>query len=388
MRATKSALILTAALVLLGGCRPKDDGTITSTGTIEMTAIAISARTGGTIHRIPIEEGQPVQAGQLLAELDHAEIDAQLASARAALDVARLRESQARTSYQLTREQLTAQTRQAEANQEAAHQRALMVAGGARAQELEIARNGADQAQAQLDLAAKNLQRQQALLTQGLIPQAQFDQALAQKQVAEAGYQSAVNHLRLVQAGSRQEEIAIAESQDRQAQAGLELARANEKQIQLCHDEIALAAAQARQAEAAVSLLETQLAQCRILAPAAGIIAVRAAEPGENVGPGATLFSLLDIKRPWLKVFLPLTQVERVSVGDRVRVTLDAFPGRSFPGRVTYIASEAEFTPRNFQTKEERIKQVFAVKILVLERTGLLKSGMPADAVILPARVR
>ena len=79
-----------------------------------------------------------------------------------------------------------------------------------------------------------------------------------------------------------------------------------------------------------------------------------------------------------------MTQVERVKVGNRVRITLDAFPKRIFMGRVVQIATEAEFTPRNFQTKEERVKQVFAVKIEVGNEHGLLKAGMPADAVIVP----
>lgn len=374
--------ILAMAVAVLGGCRPKEGATIACTGTIEMTSVTVAVKAGGTVQRVLVEEGQAVKAGLLLAELDHDDLDAQLASAEAALEAAQVRVRQSRTNYQLAREQSAAQTQQAEAGVETASQRLRLTETGARRQELEMAQTAVDQARIQLDLARKNRARQQALFDEQLIAQAQLDQAVSQEELAEAQYQSAVSRLSLVQAGAREEEIAIAASQDRQASAGLSLARSGEKTVNLRLDEIALAEAQVRQAAAAVDLLRVLLAQRRILAPVDGLIASQLVQAGETIVPGAGLFSLLDVNRPWLKVFLPLTQVERVKVGERVRITLDAFPHKVFLGKVVQIATEAEFTPRNFQTKEERVKQVFAVKIAVSNQDGLLKAGMPADAVI------
>ncbi len=382
----RAELLFVGAMVAIvaSGCRTPDRAGIASTGTIEMTTITVSAKAGGTIQRVLAEEGQPVKAGQLMAELDHEDLDAQIASAEAALEAARVHVDQARTNYELTREQLAAQTQQAAAGAEAATQRLRLAESGARRQELEMAQTAVDQGKTQLDLARKNLERQQALFDQQLIAQAQLDQAISQEQVAMAQYQAAISRLSLVQAGAREEEIAIAASQDKQAMAGLTLARSNERQVDLRRDEIALASAQVKQATAALDLLRVLSGQRTILAPADCLVTSQLVQPGETVTPGAGLFTLMDTKRPWLKVYLPLTQVERVRVGDRVRITLDAFPKRVFSGRVVQIATEAEFTPRNFQTKEERVKQVFAIKIAVTNGQGILKAGMPADAVIYP----
>lgn len=374
--------ILFGAL-LLTGCNEKSTKTITSTGTIEMTEINLSARTAGTLDRILVEEGQSVKAGDLLAELDSKLLEDQLASAQAALDSAIIRERQARVNLQMTQEQSTAQTKQALANRQAANQSLKRAQNGARQQELSMAQNAVNQAKAQLDLATKTWQRQMNLYSEGLISQAQLDQATSQKLVAEAQYQTASNNLSLVQTGVREEELAIARSQDQSALAGVDLAQSNGRLVQLRREEISLSSATIKQAQAAIAQLLTQRSYCKIIAPTAGVISSQLAELGENVAGGANIFTMLDTKRPWLKVYLPLTQVERVRVGDKVKVTLDAFPKRVFSGSVIQIASQAEFTPRNFQTKEERIKQVFAVKIRLNNTSGLLKAGMPADAEIL-----
>lgn len=379
--------LLAAALLLCGafiqtGCSKRPSKTIVSTGTIEMTEIQLSARTGGTLERILVKEGQTVNVGELLAELDYRLLDNQMASAQAALDAAVIRERQAKINLTMAQEQSAAQTRQAIAQHQAASESLKRAKSGARQQELAMAQNALDQAKAQYDLAAKTWQRQLTLYNDGLIPQAQLDQATSQKLVAEAQYQTAFNNHSLIQAGAREEEIAMARSQDESALAGVDLALSNKRLVQLRKDEIELSSAATRQAHASLTLLHTQRSYCQIKAPTAGIIANQHAQTGENVAAGANIFTLLDTERPWLKVYLSLTQVQRVRIGDRVQVILDAFPNQTFTGHVIQIANQAEFTPRNFQTKEERVKQVFAVKIGLNNSSGLLKAGMPADAEI------
>ncbi|HEX2952561.1 MAG TPA: efflux RND transporter periplasmic adaptor subunit [Bacillota bacterium] len=368
--------------LILTGCREKAGNSITSTGTIEMTEINISTRIGGTLDKILVDEGQPIKAGQLLAELDHQELNDQLASAQAAFDAAVIKERQSQVNLKLTQDQYQAQTKQALANKEAAKQQTKMTLNGARRQELEMAKSAVNQAKAQLDLANKTYRRQLNLFNEGLIAQAQLDQTLSQKLVAEAQYKSASDNLSLVEAGARDESIAIAKSQEKSATAGVDLAQSNERLVQLRREEIALASSSIKQAQASIALLKTQLSHCFIKAPTEGVISTKLTELGENVSVGTNILTMLDMKRPWLKVYLPLTEVERVRVGDRVKVKIDAFPNRTFYGRVSQIASEAEFTPRNFQTKDERIKQVFAVKIRLDNSSRLLKAGMPADAEI------
>jgi HlyD family secretion protein len=148
-------------------------------------------------------------------------------------------------------------------------------------------------------------------------------------------------------------------------------------------EEVAIAGAQVRQAEAALASVEVQLDKLNLTAPRAGVITERPANPGELANPGATLMNLGDLDQVTLTVFIPETQIGRVRVGQTARVEVDAYPGETFEGSVAFIAPEAEFTPKNVQTEEERVNLVFAVKITLDNPGHRLKPGMPADAQII-----
>ena len=128
--------------------------------------------------------------------------------------------------------------------------------------------------------------------------------------------------------------------------------------------------------------LAKAVADSTIVAPAGGIVTHKAAEAGEMVFAGATVVTLAELDSVYVMIYLTEGDVGRVRLGDAADVEIDAFPGRPFPGRVTYISPEAEFTPKNVQTKEDRVKLVFGVKIEIENREGLLKPGLPADAAI------
>jgi HlyD family secretion protein len=147
-------------------------------------------------------------------------------------------------------------------------------------------------------------------------------------------------------------------------------------------EEVAIAQAQVQQAKAALTRVEVQLDKLKLSAPRDGIITDRPANPGELATPGATLMNLGDLDQVTLTVFIPETQIGRVHVGQVSRVSVDAYPGETFEGSVTFIAPEAEFTPKNVQTEEERVNLVFAVKISLENPDHRLKPGMPADAEI------
>jgi HlyD family secretion protein len=148
-------------------------------------------------------------------------------------------------------------------------------------------------------------------------------------------------------------------------------------------EEVAIAQAQVQQAEAALARLQVQLDQMTLTAPRDGIVTERPANPGELAAPGATLMNLGDLDRLTLTVFIPETQIGRVRVGHAARVTVDAYSNETFEGTVTFISMEAEFTPKNVQTKEERVNLVFVVKISLDNPDHRLKLGMPADAEII-----
>ena len=147
-------------------------------------------------------------------------------------------------------------------------------------------------------------------------------------------------------------------------------------------EELAVAEALVDQARSAISALETQIEKMTLHSPIAGIVTSRSAHEGEAAIAGATLLSVANLDEVKLTVYIPEDELGRVYLGQQVEVQVDSFPGRVFTGTVCYISQQAEFTPRNVQTEEERVNMVFAVRVRLPNQDHLLKPGMPADAVI------
>jgi len=210
---------------------------------------------------------------------------------------------------------------------------------------------GVNSAQAALDGAKDSLAVLQAQLANPHTLQAQVDAAYAQYEAAQAAVAQAQAALDALRAGASEEQIAVAE-------------------------------AAVDQAWAAVEPLRVRFAKMTIRAPISGVVLERPVHEGEVVMTGGTLYTLADLDEVTLTIYVPETDLGRVRLGQEVLVTVDTFPGRIFKGEITYIASEAEFTPKNIQTKEERVNMVFAVKVRIPNPDHALKPGMPADAVI------
>jgi multidrug resistance efflux pump len=204
-------------------------------------------------------------------------------------------------------------------------------------------------------------------------------------QAARDGAQATLSHLYGVAADPQAAaaQVDAARSAYAAAQAGLEMAQAGLETLEAgaTEEELALARAQVAGAEAALATLETQRARMRLTAPRSGVVAERLVAPGELVVPGVPLLTIADLSRLTLTVYVPVDELGRVRVGQGVAVRVDAFPGRTFEGRVARVADEAEFTPSATQTEAERVHLVFAVEVRLPNPEGALKPGMPADAV-------
>jgi HlyD family secretion protein len=148
-------------------------------------------------------------------------------------------------------------------------------------------------------------------------------------------------------------------------------------------EEASVAESQVEQAEAALATLQVQLGKMTLLAPRTGVVLERMVNVGEIAPPNFSLLTIVDLDEVTLTVYVPENQIGLVKVGQEVRVKVDSYPERTFDAQVIHIASRAEFTPKNVQTKEERVSTVFAVKIRIPNPDGALKPGMPADAEIL-----
>ncbi|HUV03909.1 MAG TPA: efflux RND transporter periplasmic adaptor subunit [Armatimonadota bacterium] len=353
---------------------------------------------------------------------------AQLEQAEAAVTGARRSLSIAEEAFQESRE-LRARLEAAESHHRAssaAYQRAQealrLVKQGARVEQVEQARAAVRQAEARDNQAREDLRRARELFGRGAIPANQLDAAEAAAESARAQLDQAIARLSELEAGARPEEIREAEAAAQQAEAvmsgagrALEIAReqyqerlqerqqlttartqyetalaqrrAAEARLQELlagarPEQIEQLRAQVRQAEAALAQARTQLENTIVQSPIDGTVLTQAVEPGELATVGSTLIVLADLRQIELEVYVEEPVYGRIRLAQPATVTVDSYPNQVFRGRVTEIAEEAEFTPKEIQTKEQRAKLVFAVKITVPNPAGKLKPGMPADAVL------
>ncbi|MBI1737578.1 MAG: HlyD family efflux transporter periplasmic adaptor subunit [Candidatus Rokubacteria bacterium] len=349
------------------------DASLHVTGTIEGTQVDVSAKMAGRIVELPVREGQRVERGQLLARLEAPELEAEARRSEAAIGTAtaRLRDLEAGTRVE--------EIREAEARAARAAAQLEDLLAGARQQEIEQARAALRNARATREWTEADYRRIRQLFAKDLVAAQEVDRARQAYEVALANEQSARERVALVEAGPRAHEVAAARAELTAARERVALLRAGPRP-----EAVAAARAQVAEARATLDLARARLAEARLTAPISGVVLRRNLELGETTGVGTAVLTLLDPADLWLRAYVPETDVGRIRVGQRAAVTVDAFPGRPFPGAISEIASEAEFTPRNVQTKKERVNLVFRIKIALQNVDGVLKPGLPADAELVP----
>ncbi|MBI2162026.1 MAG: HlyD family efflux transporter periplasmic adaptor subunit [Candidatus Rokubacteria bacterium] len=374
-------LAATAALVLLAGLAATwtvrrlngHDRTVGVTGTIEALQVEVSAKIAGRIVERTVREGQPVERGQLLVHLGDEELAAEVRRAEAAVRTAeaQLRDLQAGAR----REEIE------EAEARAARARAQLddLLAGSRQQEIEQARAAVRNATAVREWSERELARTRELYARDLVAFQEVDRARNAYDVAAANEASARERLALLEAGARKDEIDAARAELRAAQERVRLLRAGPRP-----DAVAAARAQVAETRAALALGQVRLGEMRIRSPITGLVLRKNLEVGEMANPGVSILTLMDPQDMWLRAYVSETEVGRIRIGQQAVITVDAFPGRTFAGAISEIASEAEFTPKNVQTKKERVTLVFRVKIAVHYAEGVLKPGLPADAQLRP----
>jgi HlyD family secretion protein len=382
---------------------------ITGSGSIEAETIAIASETEGRIVAMRADEGDEVHRGDLLVELDTTTLQAQQNQLEAALVTARA--NLAEVSAAPRAEDVAAaeaELQQAQARRDGSYsvwQETQSIAknpldlkariDATRGQvailekQMEAAQATLKEATIQRDEAARNQLNDEAI-TRSQVAAKQAEAAQANLDATEAELAGAQRQLALLiavqnkplaliaRANAAQMSYQQAGAAEKMAEAKLAAVKAGPRP-----EEVAIAQAKVQQAEAALARLQVQLDKMTLTAPRDGIVTERPANPGELAAPGATLMNLGDLDRLTLTVFIPETQIGRVRVGQTAHVTVDAYPGQIFKGMVTFITPEAEFTPKNVQTREERVNLVFAVKISLDNPDHRLKPGMPADAEII-----
>ena len=318
--AAAAAAILAVVLWRFGPwTAPPDADTVMASGTIDATEVAVSFRMPGILQTRPVDEGSVVRMGQVLADLDPREMAARVHRARAA--------------------------------EQAALARLKDLEGGYRPEEIAEARAQVELARASRQFLEEEAARSEALFETGALSRQRRDKDATAAIVAREQHHAAQERLRLLQAGYREETVNAARAQLEEAQAALAAANVDLEDLQ------------------AKSTID-------------GTVTRKHAEPGETLAAGRPVLTVTDLARPWVRVYIPEHQIGRVRVGAAASIEVDTFPDRKFSGRVSYVASQAEFTPKNVQTQEERVKLVFAVNVTADNPDGVLKPGMPADVYI------
>lgn len=316
---TITTYISVVSLLLMWGCNGNGNNTIEESGTIEATNIIASSKAAGTIDSIINDEGALVSKGDTIMIIDHELYDIQLKQATAGRD--------------FTKAQLD------------------LLTIGARKEDIKQAEEMLTQAEANYKLAESNKVRYENLYEAKSITKKQYDEVMTGYTVAQAQYNSAKENYAKIKNIARPEEI-------KQARAKYE------------------------QADAAVALIGKNIRDCYVTAPINGSIVKNFVEIGETVSPMSSLFKISDLSSVELVIYVSEEDLGKVKLGQNVDITTDSYKDKSYKGSVVYISPEAEFTPKNIQTKDERTKLVFAVKIEIPNKDLELKAGMPADAVI------
>jgi HlyD family secretion protein len=322
----KILLMIIVAVVVAGFIyyfltRDKKEGNefIKVSGNIETTEVNVGFKVSGRIVSLSIQEGDWVEKGKVLAKLDDEDLRNRFELAKATLNSA-----QAKLSKLLA---------------------------GSRPEELGEAEAVLFQAKSDLENKQAHYERMKPLFGRGVIPKETLDNAEAGYKIARANFQKATENYNLVKEGPRKEDIEDARAQVEQARASLKLT-------------------------------ETQLGYTVLHSPLTGVVLVKSSEMGEVVNPGTSILTLADLGNVWLKAYIPETDLGKVKWGQEVVVTTDLRPRKEYKGKISFISSQAEFTPKSIQTEKERVTLVYRIKVDIPNPDRELKPGMPADGKI------
>ena len=380
------ALVLVAAggagLFAWRGSSHTGENRTAISGNIELTEINMAFKTAGKLMERAVDEGDAVKKGQVIARLDRDQLQAQREREVAGLESAQAQLAEAQTSLQWQRDTLAADIEQKRADLASMEARLLELKNGARPQEKLDAKAAVDSAKSELERSQRDWDRAQVLYKNDDISTAQFDQYRNRWESAEASLKQLQEREALVLAGPRSEQVEAQAALVQRARGALKMAEANSLEMKRREQELEARRAEIARSKANIALIDSQLADTVVSSPVDGVVLVKSADPGEVLAAGTTVVTLGDIEHPWLRGYVNETDLGRVKLGSKARVTTDSYPGKVYDGHVTFIASEAEFTPKQIQTQQERVKLVYRIKIELENPRRELKLNMPADAEI------
>src|SRR5580692_11352898 len=362
----KRILLIILVAIILGGTTVyatwfRSDNALQGSGTVEARDIRVGSKVGGRIDKVLVREGDTVQAGQVLITFDDKELQAALEQSRAA-------EEKARRGYR------PEEIAEARAALEAAKADYEQRRNGYRREDIAAAQADLDRTKADEVRARLDFERYDALAKKDLVSKQQRDTAEAAWRIALAQQQNAQHKLDQLHHGYRPEEIASAEARYHQAQATFDkFQRGNRR------EDVDLA-------KASYSYDEARYREREVVAPSAATVEVLDVRPGDLIPPNTPVATLLERDQIYIRIYIPETEIGHVRLGQKAEVRVDSFANTVFDGVVEQINQQAEFLPRNVQTREERVHQVFGVKIRIDDPSNRVLAGMAADVKLKTAK--
>ncbi|SEG23999.1 HlyD family secretion protein/HlyD family secretion protein [Bryocella elongata] len=361
------AVLVVATLAIVLYLRSQRTPSGLYSGTVEVREMQVGSKIGGRVTQVAVDDGARVQPGDLLVRFEADQLTAERAQAVA--QAAQAAAALAKMQRGFRPEEIE----QAQAN--AAQQQAMLAEAknGPRQQEILEARANYASAQADAHDAQVTYDRMAMLVRGETVSRQQYDDAKAKRDATAQQAEAARQRLLLLEAGTRHEDIEAAQQRYAQAAAQARLTELGNRREDIDAAKAALVAAQAQ-----VTALDAQLREAALYAPATGAIETVSIRPGDLVPPGQIVMTLLEDSELWVKIYVPETDLASLKLNQHATITTDAASGHTFAAHVEEIASQAEFLPRNVETKDDRAHEVFAVKVRVEQPAGLLKSGMAA----------
>jgi HlyD family secretion protein len=377
------AALATAGVVAYRSMHTESTDRIVVSGNIELTQVDIAFKTSGRLVERTVNEGDAVQKGMVIARLDREQLLRQRQTAEAALQTAEAQLAESESALKWQQETMQADLALRSADLNAAQSQLRQLKNGSRPQEIQEADAAVASAQSQYGQAKKDWERAQTLYKNDDISTSQYDQFRTRFESADANLKQAKEKADLVKVGPRTETIDAATAQVERARASLKMGQANAIETKRREQDLVARHGDIDRARAQIALIDTQLADTIAVSPINGVVLVKAADVGEVLAPGASVVTVGDIEHPWLRAYIREQDLGRVKLGAQAKVTTDSYKGKVYNGRISFISSEAEFTPKQIQTAEERVKLVYRIKIEIDNPQHDLKSNMPADAEIL-----
>ena len=360
----------------------KDPNRLPVSGNIELTQVDISFKVPGKLIELDVDEGTFVKKGMVIARIDREQVEQQRSRDEASVAASQSQYQQMETAVRWQTETLESDIALRKAEVRAAQAKLDLLLAGSRPQEIQQAHAAVSDLTAQRDQAKADWDRAQDLFKNDDISRAQYDQYRTRLDSTNAVLRQAQEKLALVQEGPRKEDIEAARAEVERAKAAQQASEANRLEVERRQQDVKAHLADVQRAKAQVAMTQTQINDTVVISPIDGVVLVKSAEIGEVLAAGTTVVTIGDIDHPWLRAYINETDLGRVKLGQPVRLASDSFPGKTYPGRVSFISSEAEFTPKQIQTREERVKLVYRIKIDVENPGHELKSNMPVDGEI------